>query len=246
MHRVWPPEQAGPVDAAGLEELYGYPGDRPWLVVNFVSSADGAVEVAGTSRGLTNAADRQVYPLSSDLADVRLVGGRTAVVEGFRGVRPGDQDAELRKRHGLAAIPPIAVVTTGRTLPADAPVITDVLTPTIVVTCESAPEDLRREWAAAGAEVLVAGARSVDFTVARAALAERGLCRVHCDGGPHLFGSLLAAGVVDELRLTVAPLLVSGVAGRIAEGAAIDPARLRLASVLTEDDTLVLRYLLVR
>lgn len=244
MHRIWPAEQAGPVDAAALEELYDYPAGRPWLVVNFVSSADGAVEVGGTAQGLTNPADRKVYPLSSDLADVRLVGGRTAVVEGFRGVRPGDQDAALRERHGLAPVPPIAVVTTGRSLPADAPVLTDVITPTIVITCESAPAGLRRAWADTGAEVLVAGGRSVDFTVARAALAERGLRRVHCDGGPHLFGSLLAAGVVDELRLTLAPLLVAGVAGRIAEGAEIDPARLRLASVLTEDDSVVLRYLL--
>jgi len=243
MRRIWPEDAAGPMDGDALEKLYAYPDDRPWLVVNFVCSADGAVEVGGTAAGLTNPADRKVYPLSSDLADVRLVGGRTAVVEGFRGVRPGDQDAELRARHGLAPIPPIAVVTSGRTLPADAPVITDTITPTVVLTCEAADPDLRRAWADAGADVIVAGTGSVDLTVARAALADRGLRRVHCDGGPHLFGALLAAGVVDELRLTVAPLLVAGAAGRIAAGAPLDPESLRLASVLTEDDSLLLRYL---
>ena len=244
MRRIWPPDAAGPIDADGLEELYDYPSGRPWLVVNFVCSADGAVEVAGTSAGLTSAADRRVYPLSSDLADVRLVGGRTAVVEGFRGIRPGDQDAELRKRHGLAAIPPVAVVTSGHSLPADAPVLTNVITPTIVLTCASAPAALRRAWTDAGAEVVLAGDDGVDFGVARRALAERGLTRVHCDGGPHLFASLLAAGAVDELRLTISPLLVAGAAGRIAAGVPIEPASLRLASVLTESDCLVLRYLI--
>lgn len=243
MRQIWPEDGAGPIGDDALERLYAYPDDRTWLVVNFVCSADGAVEVGGTSSGLTNPADRKVYPLSSELADVRLVGGRTAVVESFRGVRPGDQDAERRARHGLAPIPPIAVVTSGRTLPPDAPVITDTITPTVVLTCAAADPDLRRAWADAGADVVVAGDGSVDFTMARAALAERGLRRVHCDGGPHLFGSLLASGAVDELRLTVAPLLVAGAAGRIAAGAALDPARLRLASVLTEDDSLVMRYL---
>lgn len=246
MRQIWPEDAAGPVDAGGLEKLYAYPDDRLWLVVNFVCSADGAVEVGGTSAGLTNPADRKVYPLSSDLADVRLVGGRTAVAERFRGVRPGDQDAGLRARHGLAPIPPIAVVTTGRTLPADAPVITDTVTPTVVITCAAADPGLRRAWTEAGADVVVAGTESVDFALARAALAERGLRRVHCDGGPHLFGSLLAAGAVDELRLTVAPMLVAGAAGRIAAGAPVDPASLRLASVLTEDDSLLLRYLVTR
>lgn len=245
MRQIWPEDAAGPVDDDALERLYAYPDDRTWLVVNFVCSADGAVEIGGTSSGLTNPADRRVYPLSSELADVRLVGGRTAVVESFRGVRPGDQDADRRARHGLAPIPPIAVVTTGRALPPDAPVITDTIAPTVVLTCAAADPDLRRAWAEAGADVVVAGDHSVDFTMARAALAERGLRRVHCDGGPHLFGSLIAAGAVDELRLTVAPLLVAGPAGRIAAGTSVDPERLRLASVLTEDDSLVLRYLLI-
>lgn len=245
MRQIWPEDAAGPVGDDALERLYAYPDDRTWLVINFVCSADGAVEIGGTASALTNPADRRVYPLSSELADVRLVGGRTAVVESFRGVRPGDQDAERRARYGLAPIPPIAVVTSGRSLPPDAPVITDTITPTVVLTCAAADADLRRAWAKAGADVVIAGDDSVDFTLVCAALAERGLRRVHCDGGPHLFGSLLAAGVVDELRLTIAPLLVAGAAGRIAAGASIEPERLRLASVLTEDDSLVLRYLLV-
>lgn len=246
MHRIWPPEHSGPVDDRELEALYDYPAQPTWLAVNFVSSADGAVEIAGRSRGLSNPADRKVYPLGSDLADVILVGATTAITEEFRGVRPDEWMAELRRRHGLAPVPPIAVVTSGASLPVDAPVLTDVLTPTIVLTCEKAPAELRAAWAGAGADVVVAGTDQVDLAAAVDTLGARGLRRIHCDGGPHLFGAALAAGVVDELRLTISPLLVAGTAGRIAGGAGIDPAALRLDSVLAEGDTLLLRYLLKR
>ncbi|MGH3881023.1 MAG: dihydrofolate reductase family protein, partial [Actinophytocola sp.] len=75
------------------------------------------------------------------------------------------------------------------------------------------------------------------------ALADRGLLRVCCEGGPHLFGELIAADLVDQLCLTIAPLLSGAGAPRIAEGVArVDPLRLRLESVLTEDDFLMLRY----
>ena len=61
-------------------------------------------------------------------------------------------------------------------------------------------------------------------------------------GGPSLFGSLAEAGLVDELRLTVAPFLVSGKAGRIARGAGMDPAHMELLSVVAGQDTLLVRY----
>jgi riboflavin biosynthesis pyrimidine reductase len=245
MYRIWPPEAAGDLDRQEIERLYGYPRPK-WLAVNFVSSADGAVEIAGRSRGLSNSADRAVYPLGSKLSDVILVGAHTAIVEEFTGIKPDDELLELRKRHGLAPVPPIAVVTSGRTLPPDPPVITDVRTPTIVITSASAPRDLRDAWAAAGADLLIAGDDEVDFAEVVERLAERGLGRVHCDGGPRLFGSLLKAGVVDELRLTISPLLVSGAAGRIASGTGIEPAMLSLDSVLAESDTLIMRYLIKR
>lgn len=245
MYRIWPPETAGELDSQDLERLYGYPQDRTkWLAVNFVSSADGAVTIAGRSRPLSNSADRAVYPLGSNLADVIMVGARTAIIEEFTGITPDDELLELRKRHGLTPAPPIAVVTSGRSLPPDAPVITDVQTPTTVITCASAPKELQNAWTAAGANLLIAGEEAVDFVEAMDRLTERGLGHIHCDGGPRLFGSLLQAGVVDELRLTISPLLVSGTAGRIASGIPIDPTALNLDSVLAEDDTLIMRYLL--
>jgi riboflavin biosynthesis pyrimidine reductase len=245
MYRIWPPHDTGELDDDAVERLYTYPAPT-WLAVNFVSSADGAVELHGRAAELSNAPDRRVLRLGSDLADVLLVGATTAMVEQFRGVHPDAETADRRKRHGLAPIPPTAVVTTGRSLPPDAPVVTEARVPSIVITTAAAPERKRRAWTEAGATVLVTGETTVDLGGAVAALAARGLGRVDCEGGPRLFGALLAAGVVDELRLTVSPMLVAGAAGRIAAGAGIDPARLELSSVLAESDTLLVRYLVRR
>ncbi|MGW5641973.1 dihydrofolate reductase family protein [Saccharopolyspora sp. NPDC003752] len=241
MKQIWP--EHADLDDQQLERLYTYPAGHRWLVVNYVSSADGAVEVGGRARRLSSPADQQVLKLGSDLADVLLVGATTAMVEEFRGVHPDEPTLELRRRHGLRDVPPTAVVTTGKSLPADAPVITEAATPTLVITCATAPVKKQKAWEEAGAELLIAGEDTVDLAAATEALAERGLNRIDCEGGPHLFGGLLAAGVVDELRLTISPLLVSGTHGRIATGLPLDPIDMELASVLTEDGAMLVRYL---
>lgn len=247
MHQIWPLGHAGrPLTDNELEQLYSYPDDRPWLAVNFVSSADGAVELGGQARELSTPPDRTVLRLGSDLADALLIGATTAMVERFQGVHPDEHTRARRRRHGLADIPPTAVVTTGRGLPTDAPVITRAPVPTLVITCAAAPADLQRAWRDAGAEVILAGDDVVDLAAAVSALVERGLRRIDCEGGPHLFGALLAEGLVDELRLTVSPLLTAGPAGRIAASSSIAPTGLHLASALAEDDTLLLRYLTQR
>jgi riboflavin biosynthesis pyrimidine reductase len=121
-------------------------------------------------------------------------------------------------------------------------VLTDTLVPTIVFTCAAAPAELRAAWSAAGADVVVTGQDAVDLAAVVRELGERGLNRINCMGGPSLFGSLAEAGLVDELRLTVAPFLVSGKAGRIARGAGMDPAQMELLSVVAGQDTLLVRY----
>jgi riboflavin biosynthesis pyrimidine reductase len=242
MRWIWPPGHAGrELTEEDLEALYGYPDDRRWLVVNFVASADGAVTLAGGASGLSTPPDRTVLALGADLADVLLVGATTAMVEGFRGVHPDASTRARRARHELAETPPTAVVTTG-SLPTDAPVITEAAAATRILTCASAPEATRRAWAEAGAEVIVTGEGSVDLPAAVAALTDRGLSRIDSEGGPRLFGSLITEGLVDELRLTISPLLLAGQAGRIATSPPADPTALHLASVLAGDDTLLLRY----
>ena len=241
IRQIWPDERG--LDDHELEKLYRYPADPRWLAVNFVSGTDGAIAVEGRSGSLSTPADRIVYRLGNDLADVVLVGAGTAMAEGFEGLRPDERTADRRRRFGLAPIAPVAVVTNGRSLPPDAPVITKAAVPTLVFTSSLAPSSLRDAWTANGARVFVVGEDAVSAELVVATLVAEGLGRIDCEGGPRLFGSLIEAGVVDEFRLTVAPFLVAGTAGRAAVGGVVDPAKLELASVLTDGSSVLLRYL---
>ena len=99
----------------------------------------------------------------------------------------------------------------------DSPFFTAAITPPIVVTVAEAPAPERKK-AADLAEVIIAGERDVDLAFALGALAERGFARVLAEGGPSLNGQLAAAGLLDELCLTLSPLLVGGEAKRILAG----------------------------
>ncbi|MET9231836.1 dihydrofolate reductase family protein [Lentzea sp. NPDC003310] len=206
-----------------LATLYGYPDDRTWVTANFVSSVDGAVSVDGRSGGLGSPADRKIYLLGRELADVVLVGSSTVLAEGYRGAR-------------RAKPLPIAVVTARGSLTPDLPLFTDTAVPPIVITTEAA------RMPSLPADVIIAGETEVDLRVAVTELASRGLHRINLEGGPRLFGSMVAEGLVDGLNLTVAPVLAVGDAGRIAHGPVVPPVDLALASVLRADDVLLLRY----
>jgi riboflavin biosynthesis pyrimidine reductase len=225
----------GDLDAAALREHYAYPEglSAPWVRVNFVSSIDGAVSVDGTSGGLGSDADKQVFGVLRELADVVLVGAGTVRAEGYRGAR--------KDTRGRDTPPPIAVVTGSADLDPGSRLFTDTRVPPIVLTLGSAPQGKLDRLVAAGADVAVLDTLTPDALLAE--LARRGLYRVLCEGGPSLFGALTAADAVDELCLTVAPLLAAGTAGRIAHGPEGSPARpLTLVGVLRAEDTLLLRY----
>jgi len=226
MRRLFP----DPSDEVDLRTAYGV--DTPRHVrANFVASADGSVSLAGKSGTLGNAADRELFQLLRAMSDVVLVGAGTARVENYGGAREVD-----------GRTPPIAVVSRSLDLDPASRLFTDTRVPPIVLTCADAPAD-RRELLAGIADVVIAGDSDVDLRVALDTLAERGLRHVECEGGPHLLGWLVAAGLLDELCLTLAPVLVGGTAGRIVAGLDTQVGdRLRLLHVLEDDGYLFLRY----
>lgn len=235
MRRIHP-EPTGDVNLAAA---YAYPRED-WLRINMVASVDGATWLDGLSGGLSGDGDRRVFGVLRGLADVILAGAATVRAEGYRPARPRPAWAELRR--GRPPAPPIAVVTRRLDLDLDGTLFTDAppYARTIVITTEAAPEDRRRE-AAAKAEVIVAGEDRVDPRRAVRALRDRGHRRILCEGGPRLNAQLVAAGLVDELCLTISPLLVGGDAARVLDGTS-SPAGLRLAHVLEENGFLFCRY----
>ena len=135
------------------------------------------------------------------------------------------------------------MVTASAALDPGARLFTRTAVPPLVITTNRAPAERRDRLVAAGAELVALDEERVSIAALLTTLAERGLRRVLCEGGATLFGQLIEADAVDELCLTVAPLLTAGPAARIARGRAERANRLKLAGVLVEDDALLLRYL---
>jgi riboflavin biosynthesis pyrimidine reductase len=226
---------------AELAKLYAYPQGHT-LRANMVSSADGAATLDGASAGLSSAADRHVFALLRTLADVILVGAGTARAEGYRPVRVRELWRHLRA--GRTATPPIAVISGRLDLDPRAPLLTDAPphARTIVFTTEHAPADLRAT-VARHAEVIVAGEVAVDVKAAIAALHDRGHDRVLAEGGPGLLTQLAAAGLLDELCLTICPLLAGPGSPRIVTGSPMPaPLPLALVHVLADRGFLLCRY----
>lgn len=235
------PAPAADLDDAQLLAAYADGAGDAWLRVNFVSSIDGAVTREGVSGALGGEADLRVFDLLRRLADVVLVAAGTVRNEGYGPMVLGEEAAAARTAAGLPPHPVFAVVSGSLDLdPADR-LFTEAPVRPIVVTTAASPAD-RRAALAEVADVLVCGDDALDVPRLREELLARGLARIHCEGGPGLLGTLLAADAVDELCLTISPSLESGDAGRIARGTAT--ARdMRLAHVLAAGDTLLLRYL---
>ena len=214
---------------------------KPWLRVNFISSVDGAAAVDGVSGGLGGDADHRVFDLLRELCDVVIVGAGTVRAESYGPMRLEQPSVDRRIAHGLPPHPVFAIVSHSLSLDPDSRIFTDAPVRPLIITTDTAPRD-RRDRLQAVADIVIAGAEELDPVAMTAALAERGLIQQHCEGGPSLFGSLIAANVVDELCLTVSPQLTAGDAKRIAAGTLTHPGELVLGQVLVSGDTLLLRY----
>ena len=247
MRQLFPSAVADP-DLGGL---YAYPpaggrAGRSWVRGNMVESVDGAAALDGRSGGLSGAADKAVFRILRSQADVVVAGSGTVRDEHYRPAQPSAMVPALRA--GRTATPPIAVITGSLDLDLSTSLFTEAPADarTIVITTEKAPPD-RRSAAAEVADVIVAGPDSVDPGQAIDALASRGLRRVLCEGGPHLLAQFAAAGRLDDLCVTISPLLSAGDAGRILAGQALPGGQsLSLAHVLEDQSFLLCRYLLTR
>lgn len=241
MRLAWPatnPDRP-PLDDAELAQLYGR-GDGPWLRVNFVSSLDGAMELDGHSAGLSGGPDKRVFGILRMLCDALVVGAGTLRTEGYRALRLDATRRAWRREHGLAEYPTLVVVSASLDLDPAQPAFADAPVRPLVLTH-------RRAASPAGlaevADLLRYGDTEVDLAAGLAELRRRGLRQLLCEGGPQLFGALTRADLVDELCLTISPLLAGPGADRISTGAAGAPRRMALRHVLTADDgALLLRH----
>lgn len=219
--------------------------DRGGLRMNFVASVDGAATEDGRSRGLQTPGDNAVFGVLRDLADVVLAGAGTVRTEGYAAISLSARRSGIRRDLGLAERLPTAVVSRSLRLDPDSPLFTDapVGARTIVLTCAAGDPAVRAALEPI-ADVVVCGEQDVDLPAARQALEQRGLRRILSEGGPTLFAQLAHDRVVDELCLSVTPILTGPGARRIVAGELWpgEPIGLRLIGLLEEDGALFCRY----
>jgi riboflavin-specific deaminase-like protein len=242
LRRVVPPGE--PVEAGELFAGLGLgalaPAARPYVVCNFVVSADGKVTAAGRSAALSDEADREVFHLLRGQVDAVMAGTGTLRVERYGRLVRDPQRREQRRQRGLAADPLAIVVSRALDVPFDIPLFQDPSSRVALYTGSAA------EPPAVAAEVTVTrmGARAADLDqVLRSAQREHGVRSVLCEGGPVLFDALLARDLVDELFVTLAPALVGGAELGMSFGPGPDaPRALRLEWALERAGFLFLRY----
>lgn len=226
-----------------LEVDRSAPRHECWVTGHMVAGLDGTAAIDGRVGALSTRPDYELFRRMRQIADVVLVGAETVRREGYSPIRLSAQARAQRRARGQSPNPPVAVVSRSlefdwsarvfSAAPADAR--------TIVVTCETAdPERL----AAAGqvAEVVVAGQERVEPAAALTALEGLGYGVVLCEGGPRWLGELVAADRLDELCLSLSPLMGGDPLPVSVTPPGAGVARFGLKGTMVEDDTVFLRY----
>lgn len=230
----------GPIDETTLRASYPWPRER-WVRAMMAMTLDGAVAGPdGVSGSISSTADRVVLSTVRHHADAVVIGAGTLRAERYGPLRVPADVVEVRRREGRADHPRLVVVSRSLALPWDLDLWTQAPVPPLVVT---AGDPDRPEVAQArshvAVEVLVGETVDPDRLIER--LAELGLTRVVVEGGPHLLAQVVRSGCLDEIDLTLSPVMVGG--GQEGTGAAGDPRRFDLAHVIAADGFLFTRYL---
>jgi 5-amino-6-(5-phosphoribosylamino)uracil reductase len=216
--RVVDPLQIVPAEARPAH------ADRPWLFTNMVTTLDGATAVDGLSGAIGDEDDAAMFRALRASADIILVGSRTTNVEAYRPPRRSAAVDRARAAAGRSDRPIIAIVSASLSIDIELELFADPTYRPIVFTVDDAPPD-KRERLNAVADVRTIGTGSVDLAGAMAHLAAAGHQTVLSEGGPSINGQLIAADLIDEWNLTIAPMLASGGAARAAHGDPIPQLR---------------------
>lgn len=213
------------LDDTDIERLYAYPStDRPWVRTNFVATIDGAAYAEdGRSGSLGGDIDTRVFQVLRSLCDVVVVGAGTARTEGYG---PGDR--------------PIAVVSRRLDIPEKL-----VVPGQVVITTADAPADELQRLRQT-VDVIAVGDGQVDWAAVLEEFGQRGWLNVLCEGGPSLHGELIGLDLIDEVCLTIAPVLAAGEAPRIAHDSSAVGRPMTLGHAIDADGILLTRWVRAR
>jgi riboflavin biosynthesis pyrimidine reductase len=224
----------------GLELSERAGSTRPYVVCNFVASADGKATATGRTAQLGGEGDRAAFHLLRTQVDAVLAGTGTLRVERYGALVRQPNLAEIRRSEGRAAQPLAVIVSRSGRVPFDIPLFADagsrvaLYAPRETVVPSCAAGLTTHELPPDGSEL--AG-------VLRSLRDDHEVRSLLCEGGPSIFNAMLAEDLVDELFLTLAPTIVGGGELGITAGAALrGPLPMRLVSAFEQDGNLFLRY----
>jgi len=227
------------VDESGIGEtpgtdipaLYSWPAsatahERPWVRCNMVMSLDGAITGPdGKSASIGSPIDKKVFSGVRRDSDVILVGAGTARDEGYR-----------------PSVVPIALVSNRLSFDEAMPLFEQATagSPKSLIISHDEAIAAAPNWLHSAASFISSGKSSVDLKLAIAGLHDHGFDRIHCEGGPELLTALIQAKVLDELLLTVTPVLIGGSATLLTSAIGNLPGK--FTQILTEGGTILMRF----
>ncbi len=234
-----------PVDVgallAALDLAVAAGPERPYIVANFIASADGRATFRGKSGALGDPADRVLFHGLRQQVDAVFAGTRTLMIERYgRMIR--DPEARLRRELADRTPEPLAVVVSrSGEVPFDIPLFDEPEARVALFCC--VPVDVSEATAQVDLVELDPGELTMT-TVMRHLRSDFGIRSLLCEGGPTVFGSLLDERLVDELFLTLAPKLVGGgPSPTISNGPELMELQpMELVWALENDGALYLRY----
>jgi riboflavin-specific deaminase-like protein len=243
LRRLHPdPAELTPAEAvSGLRLADLAPPDRPYLVLNMVSTLDGRVAIDGRSGPIGDEADGELFHCLRTQADAVMVGAGTIRAERYGRIARKPERREQRVAEGLAADPLAIVASASLRLPADLPLLQDPDSTVAILTASD------EELPATPARIhYLRGPAGVDLEL-RPLLerlrTEHGVRSILCEGGPSLNASLVREGLVDELFLSIAPKLAGGPPLTVLTGDPLpEPLTAELVWLLEHDGHLFGRY----
>jgi riboflavin biosynthesis pyrimidine reductase len=214
------------------------------VVANMIESADGRATMAGRTEGISSDTDRDLFHLLRAQVDAVMVGTGTIAIEGYGPLARRPEVRERRAALGLEDVPLCVTASRSMELPVDAPLFQDPESHVLVLTNSD------REPAPCRCRLTIERlpGDDLDLTRAMAVLRSRHSVRAMLlEGGPTLLASMLDPGLVDELFLSLSPLLVGGDEPSLLEGTALAQLLpLALESVLEGESYLYMRYRIAR
>lgn len=227
---------AAVVDRLNFNELAH--DDRPYLVLNMVTTADGRVTIGGRSGPIGNEADQDLFHALRTRVDAVMVGAGTLRAEKYGRLVRKPERREARERAGLQP-DPLAVIVSGRLdLPDDLPMLHEPDQEILIATFSD-----RELPGAAAMRYLRFNDGVVDIPRLLAILRGRGIRSVLCEGGPTLNAELLRAGGVDELFHCLAPKLAGEPdAPTMVTGVLHETVGMEIVSLMESDSHLFIRF----